>query len=111
VKTRDTASPGYQQALTAHQAVAPTRHVDPGIAEAVERQTRAMRELSRRAFPEPEASSDDQPASIEVARVQRRRESEATRALALRRARAERAARRAGTATVPAEPAPLRTTA
>jgi Protein of unknown function (DUF721). len=46
VKTRDTASPGYQQALTAHQAVAPARHVDPGIAEAVERQTRAMRELS-----------------------------------------------------------------
>ncbi|MFM9812825.1 DciA family protein [Streptomyces scabiei] len=106
VKTRDMASPGYQQALTAHQAVAPARHVDPGIAEAVERQTRALRELSRRAFPEPEASSDDPPAPIEAARVQRRRESEATRALALRRARAERAARQAGTSTVPADPAP-----
>lgn len=93
VKTRDMASPGYQQALAAHQAVAPARRVDPGIAEAMERQTKAMRELSRRAFPEPEASSDDQPASIEVARIQRRREADATYALALRRARAERAQR------------------
>ncbi|MFH8470356.1 DciA family protein [Streptomyces sp. NPDC017991] len=111
VETRDTAAPGYQQALAAHMAVAPARRVDPGIAEAVERQTRAMRELSRRAFPEPETSSDDQSAPIEAARIQRRRESETTRALALRRARAERAARQAGTGAVPAEPAPLRTTA
>jgi hypothetical protein len=70
----------------------------PCIAEAVERQTRAMRELSRRAFPEPEVSSGDQPAPIDAVRVQRRREAEATRALALRRARAERAARKGSTA-------------
>ncbi|MFJ3310784.1 hypothetical protein ACIPSA_49190 [Streptomyces sp. NPDC086549] len=87
------ASEGYHQALAAHQAVAPARRVDPGIAKAVERQTRAMRELSRRAFPHPETSSQEQPAPIEQARLQRRREAESTRALALRRARAERAAR------------------
>jgi hypothetical protein len=87
------ASEGYRQALAAHQAVAPARRVDPGIAEAVERQTRAMRELSRRAFPEPEVSSQEQPAPIEVVRIQRRREANATHAAALRRARAEREGR------------------
>jgi hypothetical protein len=97
VKTRELASEGYHQALAAHQAVAPARRVDPGIAEAVERQTRAMRELSRRAFPEP-VSSEEQPAPLDAVRVQRRRESEATRALAVRRARAERAARQDSTA-------------
>ncbi|MGW7405930.1 DciA family protein [Streptomyces sp. NPDC054833] len=86
-KTRDAASPGYQQALAAQLAVAPDRCVDPGIGEAVERQTRAMRALSRRAFPEPETYSDDQPAPIEAARIRRRRESEATPARVLRRAR------------------------
>ncbi|UXY33230.1 DciA family protein [Streptomyces sp. HUAS TT20] len=111
VKTRDTASPGYHQALAAHMAVAPDRRVDPGIAEAVERQTRAMRELSRRAFPEPEASSDDQPAPIEAARIQRRRASEATHTLALRRARAERAARQTGTAAATPQPPAVRRTA
>ncbi|MEY9997461.1 hypothetical protein ABIE67_009580 [Streptomyces sp. V4I8] len=105
VKTRDTASPGYQQALAAHMAVAPDRRVDPGIAEAVERQTRAMRELSRRAFPEPEASS------IEAARIQRRRASEANHTLALRRARAERAARQTGTEAAAPQPSAVRRTA
>jgi hypothetical protein len=41
---------------------------------------------------------DDQPTPLEAARAQRRRESEATRAMALRRARAERAARQDSTA-------------
>lgn len=50
VKTRELASEGYRQALAAHQSVAPARRVDQGIAQAVERQNRAMRELSRRAF-------------------------------------------------------------
>lgn len=109
VKTRDAASPGYQQALAAHLAVAPARRVDPGIAEAVERQTRAMRELSRRAFPESEASSDDQLAPIEAARIQRRREAESTHALALRRARAERAQRTHPGADAPQPPAVRRT--
>ncbi|WP_031045523.1 DciA family protein [Streptomyces sp. NRRL F-5650] len=111
VKTRNTASPGYQQALAAHLAVVTDRRVDPGIAEAVERQTRAMRELSQRAFPEPKAPSDDQPAWTGTARIQRRCESEATRALALRRARAERAARQEQTVADIAHPAALRTTA
>ncbi|MFI1169292.1 DciA family protein [Streptomyces sp. NPDC020801] len=107
VKTRQLASEGYRQALAAHQAVAPARQVDLGIAEAVERQTRAMRELSRRAFPEPEASLGDQPAPIEIARVQRRREAAATHAAAVRRARAERA----GTPPREAAPQPVAKTA
>lgn len=64
---------------------------DPAIAEAVERQTAAMRELSRRAFPEPDAVADDAPAPIEQARAQRRRQTAATEAAALRRTRAEKA--------------------
>ncbi|MEY9997308.1 putative nucleic acid-binding Zn ribbon protein [Streptomyces sp. V4I8] len=111
VKTRQTASPGYKEALAAHQAVAPERRVDEAIAQAVERQSRAMRELSRRAFPGSEASSDDQPAPLEAARVERRREAEAIRARALRRARAERAARENGTATAVVNSGSLRPTA
>ncbi|MFJ9590995.1 hypothetical protein [Streptomyces acidicola] len=57
------------------------------------------------------SAEGDQLAPIEAARIQRRRESEATRVLAHRRGRAERAARQAGTSAVAAEPAPLRTTA
>jgi hypothetical protein len=71
--------------------------VAPAIAEAVERQTVAMRELSRRAFPEPDIVPDDALAPIEVSRAQRRRQSAATEAAALRRARHERAARESGT--------------
>ncbi|MFD8765082.1 hypothetical protein [Streptomyces mirabilis] len=109
MKTREMASPGFRQALAAHRAVTPGRRVDPGIAEAVERQTRAMRELSARAFPE--AGSDDQPASIAVARLQRRREADATRVAALRRARAERAGRDSGTGVAVPGSAALRSTA
>jgi hypothetical protein len=65
--------------------------VDPHIAEAVERQTAAMRELSRRAFPEPDVVSDDASASIEQVRAERRRQADVSRAAALRRARAEKA--------------------
>lgn len=100
-----------QQDLHGRSWLSPPGRVDPGIAEAVEPQTRAMRELSRRAFPEPEVSSDDQPAPIEAGRFLRRREAEATRALALRRARAERAARQAGTAAAVPQSADLRATA
>ncbi|MGZ0200546.1 DciA family protein [Streptomyces sp. RM1] len=90
---RRPAPEGYHQAIAAHRSAAPPSRIDPVIAKAVARQTRAMRALSRWAFPEPEMSSDDQPTPLEAARVQRRRESEATRALARQRARAERAAR------------------
>lgn len=96
VRTRETACEGYHRALAAHQKAAPTRREDPGIAEAVERQNSAMRELSRRAFPEPPAV----PAPIDQARVQRRRQAAATEAAALRRARAERA----GTMSLKSEP-------
>ncbi|MFF9278916.1 hypothetical protein [Streptomyces griseosporeus] len=64
-----------------------------GIAEAVERQTALMWDLSRRAFPEPDVVLDDETAPIEQARLERRRQTAATEAAALRRARAERAAR------------------
>lgn len=85
---RRTPPDGYCRAIEAHRQAARWSRVDPAIAEAVERQTAAMRELSRRAFPEP----DDAPASIEVSRAQRR-QAAATEAAALRRARAEKAGR------------------
>ncbi|MEU2730581.1 DciA family protein [Streptomyces griseoviridis] len=97
-RTRETASGGYRRALAAHQEAVPPSRVDPHIAEAVERQTAAMRELSRRAFPELDVVADDAPAPIETARVQRRRQAVATEAAALRRARAQRAARTQGAA-------------
>lgn len=110
-KTREAACEGYHRALAAHRKAAPPSRVDPGIAEAVERQTRAMRELSRRAFPDPETVPDDAPAPIEQARAQRRRQAAVTEAAALRRARQERAARASGTAAATPESAALRTTA
>ncbi|MDX3403409.1 DciA family protein [Streptomyces sp. ME01-18h] len=93
VKTRDMAPPGFHRALAAHQAVPRAQHVSSGVTEAIERQNRAMRELSRRAFPEPDAAPDDAPASMNDARLQRRRQAAATEAAALRRARAEKAGR------------------
>ncbi|MFJ2745387.1 DciA family protein [Streptomyces sp. NPDC087440] len=88
VKTRDMASPGFHRALAAAQAVEPAQRVDSGSSEAIERQNRAMRELSRRAFPEVAAAA---PSPIEQARAQRRRQAAEIHAAALRRARAERA--------------------
>ncbi|WP_331725007.1 DciA family protein [Streptomyces sp. NBC_00040] len=93
VKARDMAPPGFHRALTAHQAVPRAQHVSSGVTEAIERQNRAMRELSRRAFPEADVVPDDAPAPIEQARLQRRRQAAVTEAAALRRARAERAGR------------------
>ncbi|QKZ18626.1 DciA family protein [Streptomyces chartreusis] len=90
---RRTPPDGYRRAIEAHRQAARTSRVDPAIAEAVERQTAAMRALSRRAFPEPDVVADDAPARIEQVRLQRRRQATATEAAALRRARAERAAR------------------
>ncbi|MFK0120761.1 DUF721 domain-containing protein [Streptomyces sp. NPDC090994] len=85
---------GYRRAIEAHRQAAPPSRVDPGIAEAVERQTRAMRELSRRAFPEPDvAVPDDAPIRFDATCFERRRPAEVSRAAALRRARQERAAR------------------
>ncbi|MEU2800874.1 DciA family protein [Streptomyces sp. NPDC007117] len=97
---------GYRRAIEAHRQAAPPSRVDPGIAEAVERQTAAMRELSRRAFPEPEVAADDAPAPIEQARLQRRHQAAVTEAAVLRRARAEKAGR-----TVAAAPPRLEQTA
>ncbi|MFF5131012.1 DciA family protein [Streptomyces syringium] len=85
---------GYRRSIEAHRQAARPSLADPAIAEAVERQTAAMRELSRRAFPEPDVVADDAPAPIEQARAQRRRQAAATEAAALRRAREEKAGRR-----------------
>jgi hypothetical protein len=90
---RRTPPEGYHRAIEAHRQAAPPSRVDPGIAEAVERQTKAMRELSRRAFPEPPSVPDDAPAPIDQARIQRRRQAAVTEAAALRRARDEKAGR------------------
>nr|WSW49809.1 DciA family protein [Streptomyces sp. NBC_01001] len=90
---RRTPPEGYRRAIEAHRQAAPPSRVDPHIAQAVERQSAAMRELSRRAFPEPPEVLDDAPAPIEQARIQRRRQAAATEAAALRRARAEKAGR------------------
>lgn len=77
---RRTPPDGYRRALEARrQAVVPSRVV-PGIAQTVERQNRAMREISRRAFPEPPAVPDDALAPIDQARVQRHRQAAATEA-------------------------------
>ncbi|WP_051705949.1 hypothetical protein [Streptomyces albus] len=111
VKTREMASPGFHQALAAHQAVAPPRRTDPSIAQAVERQTAAMRALSLQAFPGPEPVADDAPAPIEQARIERRRQTDVSHAAAVRRARAERAAREAGTAAAVPQPTTLGRTA
>ncbi|MET8168843.1 DciA family protein [Streptomyces sp. NPDC005329] len=108
---RRTPPDGHRRAIEAHRQAVPLSRVDPGLAEAVERQTAAMRELSRRAFPEPGAVPGEAPASIEATRAQRRRQAAATEAAALRRARAERAAREAGTAAAVPQSAALRTTA
>ncbi|MFE3770831.1 DUF721 domain-containing protein [Streptomyces sp. NPDC059122] len=104
-------SDGYRRAVEAHRQAAPPSRVDPGIAEAVERQTRAMRELSRRAFAEPDVVADDAPAPIEQARAERRRQSDVSHAAALRQARTERAAREAGTAAAVLSPGPLQESA
>jgi hypothetical protein len=106
VEPRRPAPEGYHQALAAHRSAAPSSRVDPGIAEAVERQTRAMRALSRRAFPEP----PDDAAAIESARAERRRRAAVTEAAALRRARQERAARKSGASAGAPESTELRTT-
>ncbi|WP_317633905.1 hypothetical protein [Streptomyces sp. A13(2022)] len=50
-RTRETACEGYRRVLAAHQEVAVPSWADPAIAEAAERQNRAMLGLSRRAFP------------------------------------------------------------
>ncbi|MER7048881.1 DUF721 domain-containing protein [Streptomyces jumonjinensis] len=90
---RRTLSDGYRRAVEAHRQAAQPSRVDPGIAAAVERQTKAMRELSRRAFPEPDVVADDAPTAIEQARVQRRRQAAATEAAALRRGHSHRSRR------------------
>jgi hypothetical protein len=90
VHTRETASDGYHQALAARQEARPERRVDPAIAESIESQTRALREKSRRAFPNPDPA--------EITQAERRREAKIRDARVLRRARTERAQRASTTA-------------
>ncbi|MEV4871382.1 DciA family protein [Streptomyces syringium] len=84
---------GCRRAIEAHRQAARPSLADPGIAEAVERQTAAMRDVAP-GVPRPAVVSGDVTAPIEQARLERRRQAAATEAAALRRARAERAARK-----------------
>ncbi|MEV7518650.1 hypothetical protein [Streptomyces diastaticus] len=77
----------------------------------MERQTAAMRELSRRAFPELGEPADNALAPKEQARSEWRRRADASHAAAVRRAREERAARQAGTTAAVPQSCELRTTA
>ncbi|MFJ7209488.1 DUF721 domain-containing protein [Streptomyces sp. NPDC098789] len=107
---RRTPPDGYRRAIEAHRAAAASSLIDTGIAEAAERQNRALRELSRQAFPEPDVAPADALSPIDGAVLQRRREFTATEAAALHRARAERA-QRSGAAVILPGSAPLRSTA
>ncbi|MFE9348542.1 hypothetical protein ACH4NO_36600 [Streptomyces olivaceus] len=73
---------GYRRAIEAHRQAAPPSRVGPGIAEAVERQTRAMRGLSHRAFLEPNIVADNASAPIEQARTEWRRQADVSHAAA-----------------------------
>ncbi|MDN3057053.1 DciA family protein [Streptomyces sp. SRF1] len=87
VRTRETASPGYQQALAAHRASKPERALDPRIAAAIEQQNAGS------SMREPEEAFGDGQAAIEELRAKAARATAAdsSRVRALRRARAERA--------------------
>ncbi|MEV6048404.1 DciA family protein [Streptomyces xanthochromogenes] len=61
---------GYRRAIEAHRRAFRSSQLDPAIAAAVERQTAAMRELSRRAFPETDVVSDDASAPIQHVRTE-----------------------------------------
>lgn len=88
-RTRQDASAGYHQALAVHQAHqrSDQDRLAPAVRAAIERQTEAIRALSRRAFPE---TALEETTPIQAARDQRRRRAAATEAAALRRARADR---------------------
>jgi hypothetical protein len=62
---RRTPPDGYRRAFEAHRQAAPPSRVDTAIAQAVQRQTAAMRALSRRACPEPEDLPGEAPASAQ----------------------------------------------
>jgi hypothetical protein len=102
VKTRGMGCAGYQEALAVVQSTRAGRRVDSQVAAAVERQTKAMRELSARAFAD--VDSDAAPAQLEEARLARRRQAAAVEAAARRRARAERAMRQDGKVAAVAHP-------
>ncbi|MFD4474818.1 hypothetical protein ACFWPU_01700 [Streptomyces sp. NPDC058471] len=61
---RNMRATGFHQALAAHQSAPPAPRADPDIVQAVERQTAAMRELSRRACCESGALTHDVPAEV-----------------------------------------------
>lgn len=68
-------------------------HTPSVMTEAIERQNRALRELSHRAFPDTDAVPDDAPTPFDAARSERRRQDAETEAAALHRVRVERADR------------------
>jgi hypothetical protein len=107
VKARETAFEGYRRALAVHQEVA-ARQMDPAITEAVERQPRAIRALSLRAFLELESVVDNPPAPIEQARAEQRQAADALHAWAARAGR-QAAPEEAGSPTATTTPRPAST--
>ncbi|MFD7915116.1 DciA family protein [Streptomyces sp. NPDC059752] len=107
MRTRDMAPEGFHRALAAHQAVPRRREMALDTAQAAARQARVLRELSQWAFRDEEVA-DEQPAPIESAALQRRREFAATETAALHRAQAERA-QRSGAAVLLPQTSGLRT--
>ncbi|MFF4227451.1 DciA family protein [Streptomyces abikoensis] len=85
-KTKETASPGYHRALSAHQAAMKPPTIDPAIREAAERQVK-----DRLREPEELFGNGHQTLDGLRAKAARERAADGARARALRRARAERA--------------------
>ncbi|MFJ2217788.1 hypothetical protein ACIQVO_36800 [Streptomyces sp. NPDC101062] len=69
----------------------PVRTIDPAIATAVERQSRALHAQRARAFPDDLRATGDAPAPIQDTLADRRRQADTFHAQALRRARTEQA--------------------
>ncbi|MFD3680587.1 DciA family protein [Streptomyces sp. NPDC058613] len=112
VRTRDMAPAGFHRALAAHQAVPRTCETAPDTAQAAARQARVLRELSQWAFPPEKAESGgEQPAPIDNAAHQRRREFATTETAALHRARAQRAQRNGAAVILTQQSTQLRSTA
>ncbi|MEV0449820.1 DUF721 domain-containing protein [Streptomyces sp. NPDC050600] len=96
VRTRETASAGFRHALAAHHAAYTPAEQDPALAAAAARQEQVRRDHAERVFPGCDHDQEDGiPALLDDERAQRRQEAESARAVAILRARAERAGRSA----------------
>lgn len=94
MKTRENASEGFRRTLAAHHTAWMPFQQDPALAAAVGRQEQFRRDLAATVFPDHEQNQEDEmPTSLDDVRAQQRQANEAVRAVAILRARAERAGR------------------